>query len=261
MSEPSSPTTLLAWLRRPAILALQLVFAALSNWLAFLLRFDWDLPSYAAEIFWRTLPWLVAIRAATFLTFRLNEGLWKYASIYDLRAIVGAVVTSSVGFIAITLVPFGPPVYPVSIVIVDAVMLTLLLGGGRLTRRILAEASHGRPGKRILIFGAGDAGELIVRDIKNSGHSRYQAVGFVDDDPAKVGHRIHGVPVLGTRAELPEILKRHHPHEVLLAIPHAEPVVVRARHYAFHASVTPSAPRSSCTHIPTTNRSASPAPR
>ena len=229
MSEPSARHPIvLAWSRRAAIIVVQLVLVALSNWLAFLLRFDWALPSYAAEIFWRTLPWLIAIRAAMFIAFRLHEGLWKYASVYDLRAIVGAVVTSSVGFAAIMLAPFGPPVYPVSIIIVDAVLLTLLLGGGRLARRILAEGSHGRPGKRILIFGAGDAGELIVRDIKNSGHSRYQAVGFVDDDPAKVGHRIHGVPVLGTRAELPEILKRHHPHEVLLAIPHAEPVAVRA---------------------------------
>jgi FlaA1/EpsC-like NDP-sugar epimerase len=218
----------LAWSRRPATIALQLLFVVVSNWFAFLLRFDWHLPPAVSEMFWQTIPWLVAIRAAIFIGFRLNEGLWKYASIYDLRAIVGGVVTSSVSFYLVTLTPFGPPSYPLSIFIVDAVVLTLLLGGGRLTRRLLAEASHGRPGKRILIFGAGDVGELIVRDIKNGGHSRYQAVGFVDDDPAKVGHRIHGVPVLGTRAELPEILKRHHPHEVLLAIPHAEPVAVRA---------------------------------
>jgi FlaA1/EpsC-like NDP-sugar epimerase len=91
VSEPSSrQATVLAWSRRPAIVALQLVCVALSNWLAFLLRFDWDVPSYAAEIFWRTLPWLVAVRAATFIAFGLDEGLWKYASIYDLRAIVRA---------------------------------------------------------------------------------------------------------------------------------------------------------------------------
>jgi FlaA1/EpsC-like NDP-sugar epimerase len=130
-------------------------------------------------------------------------------------------------FGAITLLSIGPHRYPVSLVIVDAVMMTLLLGGGRLASRLLAEISHGGPGKRVLIFGAGDAGGSIVHDIKNSGHARYQAVGFVDDDPAKIGHRIHGVPVLGTRTELPEILKRYRPHEVWLAIPHAEPVAVR----------------------------------
>jgi FlaA1/EpsC-like NDP-sugar epimerase len=217
----------LAWPRRSAIVALQLVFAAVSNWLAFVLRVDWPLPSEIAQTLLRTLPWLIAIRAAAFVGFKLNKGLWKYASVYDLRAIVGAVVTSSAVFSVITLVSIGSSRYPVSIVIIDAVILMLLLGGGRLTRRVLAEASHSGQGKRILIFGAGDAGELIVRDIKNSGHSRYQAVGFVDDDPAKIGRRIHGVPVLGTRTELPDILKSHRPHEVLLAIPHAEPVAVR----------------------------------
>src|SRR5262249_41864331 len=70
-----------------------------------------------------------------------------------------------------------------------------------------------------------DAGELIARDMANS--SAYQPVGFIDDDPAKVGHRIHGVPVLGTRAELPDILRRHQPHEVLLAIPASDPVLIR----------------------------------
>jgi len=216
-----------SWPSRSAIVVLQLVLVVLSNWLAFLLRFDWAVPSDAAQIFLRTLPWLVAIRAATFIVFRLNKGLWKHASVYDVRAIVGAVVTSSAVFGAITLLSIGPHRYPVSIVIVDAVMMTLLLGGGRLASRLLAEISHGGQGKRVLIFGAGDAGGSIVHDIKNSGHARYQAVGFVDDDPAKIGHRIHGVPVLGTRTELPEILKRYRPHEVWLAIPHAEPVAVR----------------------------------
>jgi FlaA1/EpsC-like NDP-sugar epimerase len=226
--QPSHPNSLITWSRRPATIALQLAFALFSNWLAFLLRFDWDLPPYAREIFWQTVPWLVAVRAGAFIGFRLNEGLWRYASVYDLRAILGAVITSSIGFYLLTLAPSGPPLYPLSIFVVDAAVLMLLLGGGRLTRRMIAEASHRRSGKRILIFGAGDAGELIVRDIKNGGRSRYQAVGFVDDDSAKVGHRIHGVPVLGTREDLPEILKRHRPHEVLLAIPHAEPVAVRA---------------------------------
>src|SRR5262249_12886024 len=207
VSELSSRQTIvLAWSRRAVIVVVQLMFVALSNWLAFLLRCDWDLPPDAAAIFWRTLPWLVVIRAATFVALRLHEGLWKYASVYDLRAIVAAVVCSSVGFAVFTLTPFGPAFYPVSIVIVDAVLLTILLGGGRLARRMLAEASHGRPGKRLLIFGAGDAGEVIVRDIKNSGHSRYQAGGVVDDEPAKVRNPVPRVPVPRDPAGVPPSL-------------------------------------------------------
>jgi FlaA1/EpsC-like NDP-sugar epimerase len=228
VSEHQTHPSLIASARRPATVALQLVFAGLSQWIAFLLRFDGNLQARVAEVFWATLPWLVGVRALAFIGFRLNEGLWRYAGIYDLRAIVYAVVTSSVGFALLTLLPFGPPAYPISILIIDAILLTLMLAGGRLIRRMISERGHGQSGKRVLIFGAGDVGEMIVRDIKNSRHAGYLAVGFVDDDPTKVGHRIHGVPVLGTRHRLAEILKQHRPHEVLLAIPHAEPVAVRA---------------------------------
>ncbi|MGE5244010.1 MAG: polysaccharide biosynthesis protein [Betaproteobacteria bacterium] len=228
MPEQTSHRSIGAWAGRPASIAVQLGFVVLSNWLAFLLRYDWNLPPSAREVFWQALPWLVALRAATFLAFRLNQGLWRYTSVYDVRAILGGVVASSLAFFAVTLAPSGPPVYPLSLFIVDAALLTLMLAGVRLSRRMVAEASHPRRGRRILIVGAGDAGELLVRDIKSSRNSRYRAVGFVDDDPSKVGHRIHGVPVLGTRADLPQILSRHRPHEVLLAIPDAEPVVVRS---------------------------------
>jgi FlaA1/EpsC-like NDP-sugar epimerase len=226
MSEPSSqPTKTRGWLGQPATTLLQLALVVFSNWLAFLLRFDWELPPVARAAFWQALPWLVAIRACSFIGFRLNEGLWRYAGIYDLRAIVVAVFVSSLGFVLTALTPFGPPMYPLSIFIVDAVLLTWMLGAIRLSRRVANELSHGRHGKRVLIVGAGDAGELIARDMANS--SAYQPVGFVDDDPAKVGHRIHGVSVLGTRAELPDILRRHRPHEVLLAIPAPNPVLIR----------------------------------
>ena len=215
-------------LSRPTSIALQLVLMVVSNRLAFLLRFDGHLPPFAEEAFWRMLPWLVAVRAFVFIPFRLYEGMWRYTSLYDLRAIAGGVAASTVVFLLLAQTPLAPEVYPRSIFVVDAVLLTMLLGGVRLTRRLLAGVSLARPGKRVLIFGAGDAGELIVRDMKHSVWYGYRPIGFIDDDQRKVGHRIHGVPVLGTREDLPRILTRHKPHEVLLAIPRAEPVAVRA---------------------------------
>jgi FlaA1/EpsC-like NDP-sugar epimerase len=213
---------------RPLTITLHLALVVLANWLAFLLRFDGDLPALAWVAFWQMLPVLAAVRAFAFVAFRLYEGLWRYTSLYDLRAIAGAVTSSSIVFFAIAQTPIGPPVYPRSIFVVDALLLMLLLGGVRMIRRLSAELSRGKPEKRVLIFGAGDAGELIVRDMKNNAWYGYQPVGFVDDDEGKVGHRIHGVPVLGTRENIGRILQQCHPHEVLLAIPSAEPFAVRS---------------------------------
>ena len=84
----------------------------------------------------------------------------------------------------------------------------MMLGGGRLSRRIYAELSGGKRGKRVLVFGAGNAGELIVRDMKTNREYGYQPIGFIDDDKSKVGRRIHGVPVLGTRQDLKAIIDR-----------------------------------------------------
>src|SRR5262245_61535688 len=122
--QPSRAAKTRLWSGRLATTLLQLAFVVLSNWLAFLMRFDWDLPLFAVAVFWQALPWLIAIRAGAFIGFRLNEGLWRYAGIYDLRAIVVAVFASSFGFFVIALTSFGLSVYPLSIFIVDAVLLT-----------------------------------------------------------------------------------------------------------------------------------------
>jgi FlaA1/EpsC-like NDP-sugar epimerase len=215
-------------LSRLIAIALQLALMVVSNRLAFLLRFDGNLPPFAEEAFWQMLPWLVAVRAFVFVPFRLYEGMWRYTSLYDLRGIAGGVAASTGVFLLLAQTPLAPAVYPRSIFVIDAVLLTMLLGGVRMTRRVHGGVSLGKPGKRVLIFGAGDAGELIVRDMKHNAWYGYQPIGFIDDDQGKVGHRIHGVPVLGTREDLPRILKRYQPQEVLLAIPRAEPVAVRA---------------------------------
>jgi FlaA1/EpsC-like NDP-sugar epimerase len=82
-------------------------------------------------------------------------------------------------------------------------------------------------GKRVLIFGAGDAGEIIVRDMKHDPYYGYSPIGFIDDDPLKMERRIHGVRVLGDRGNLPQIVTDHRPDEILIAICRAEPRVLR----------------------------------
>jgi FlaA1/EpsC-like NDP-sugar epimerase len=214
--------------RRGLAVAIQLTLVVAANSLAFVLRFDGDVPEWARIAFWQMLPWLVAIRAFTFFPFRLYEGLWRYTSLYDLKVLVGAVSASTAVFYAVASSPVGPPVYPRSIFIIDACLLVLMLGGVRLTRRLYSEFALIQPGARVLIFGAGDAAERIVRDMKTNREFRYNPIGFIDDDVGKLGRRIHGVPVLGTRHDVPRIVQQHRPDEVLIAIPSAESSAVRS---------------------------------
>src|SRR5207253_1287865 len=97
--------------------------------------------------------------------------------------------------------------YPRSIYFLDCLLLISMLGGIRLSRRLYREVRKTDATRRVLIYGAGDAGELIVRDMKNNPFYDMEPVGFVDDDRTKVGLRIHGVPVLGTRSDLSDILR------------------------------------------------------
>lgn len=213
---------------RAIVIVLHLAAVVAASWLAFLLRFDGRVPGWAIETFWQTLPWLVAIRALTFIPFRLYQGLWKYTSLYDLQALFAGIATSSALFFLFTKTPLGPEAYPRSVFFIDALLLLLMLGGLRLMRRFYRELSRPQGLKRVLIFGAGDAGELIVREMKGDRDRIYEPVGFIDDDRSKVGRRIHGVRVLGTRADLDRVIQEQKPDEILIAIPAATPETNRA---------------------------------
>ena len=231
--------TLIIRSRRLWSIGVHLGLVVIANILAFALRFDGQPPVWALDSCAQMLPWLLVIRGVTFLPFRLYEGLWRYTSIYDLRSIITAVATSSALFVAMTKSPLGPQMYPRSIFVTDALLLVLMLGAVRLLRRIYREVSGTGDGKRVLIYGAGNAGELIVRDMKTNREYGYEPIGFIDDAPMKVGKRIHGVPVLGTRNELKEIIAKHKPDEVLLAIPNADPASIRTIMRALEAFKLP----------------------
>lgn len=216
----------LRW-HRPIAIASQLVMVAFANVLAFLLRFDGNVPPWALASMWSTLPALVAIRGLTFIPFRLYEGLWRYTSLYDLRAIVTGIAASTVLFWVFVQV-FATEAYPRSIYVIDALILLCGLSALRLSKRIYEDLKSTANAKRVLIVGAGSAGELVARDMLQNRHYGLKPIGFIDDSPGKKGRRIHGVPVLGSRADLPDIMKRLAPEEVVVALPSASSSVIRA---------------------------------
>lgn len=213
--------------RRLPIVGLHIGLIVLSNYVAFWLRFDGLIPRAQIESFWAMLPWLLTIRGLIFIPFRLYEGLWRYTSILELRNIIAGVGLSTVVFYLIVQ-QFSVPDYPRSIYFIDTLVLIFLMGGVRLARRLYLKVRKFKGEKRVLIYGAGDAGEMIVRDMISSGAlSHYEPVGFIDDNPQKLRQHIHGVPVLGARESIPKILQTHSPNEILLAIPSALPALVR----------------------------------
>jgi len=214
--------------RRVFVVLLHLAIVVVANYTAFLLRFDGVIPANYMRVYSQALPWVIVVRMVTFAPFRLYEGLWRYAGIWDLRNIIVGVIASSGLFYQIAVWRLPSPAYPRSILVIDSVLLIMAMGGSRLGRRLFHELSRGERSKRVLVLGAGDAGEKIVRDMKGKFDCPYEPIGFIDDDTAKVGIRIHGVPVLGTRLDLPRIIDEQKPNELLVAVPSASAAFITA---------------------------------
>jgi FlaA1/EpsC-like NDP-sugar epimerase len=199
---------------------------ALAWWLAFEVRFDQGVPRYYDTLFRRTILIVVAIKLVVFVLFRFYDRWWRYVSIRDMWSAVRGVTAASL--VASLTVYFFSPVaqvrLPRSVAIMDWLLLLGLVCGTRLLARSVIE----RPGtglvargKEVLIVGAGDAGQLVIREMQRNRQLGYTPIGLIDDDPRKKNLRIHGVRVLGTTDDLAHVLRDNRPDEVILAIPSA----------------------------------------
>jgi len=243
MSARSANSQALAYLggflNRYRLFGLALVYSALiglANYGAFWLRFDGNIPPAEARDFLRLLPVWLAFNALAFIPFRLLRGLWRYTSIWDLLDLVGAVSVSTLGFYLLVHGWLNSVGYPRSVIIMSGILAILLIGGIRLARRMADELVQPKSGNRVLIIGAGNAGELIARDLKRKGH---RPIGFIDDDTSKTGQAIHHIPVLGTREDIPRILAAGKPDQVLIAMPSASASTIRQFINAFERFKVP----------------------
>jgi FlaA1/EpsC-like NDP-sugar epimerase len=140
---------------------------------------------------------------------------------------LGRILWASVAGVAVVYLllhaVFGWTQYPRSVIILTGLLSGLYLAGIRLAVRWFREWIRiaGSNARRVLIVGAGNAGELLVRDMLTDNRYNYRPVGFVDDDPVKRRAKIHGVPVIGTVSEIAALARRCQADEVIVAIPSA----------------------------------------
>ena len=209
--------------RRTAVIGVQLGIFTASNYLAFLIRFDAGVPPSQVYLFLRYLPLLLLCRVFFLFVFSLDRGLWRYASIRDLRSIAAATSLGSLLFVLGTRYFVGNMSYPRSVFIIDWFLNIFLLGGVRIFRRLHEKARDKSMKKRSIVIGAGDAAEMLLRDIEQSHYYPYEVAGLIDDNPGKKGLRLRGVPILGTRKDLAAILEREKPDEFIIAMPSTDP--------------------------------------
>jgi len=197
--------------------------------LAFQIRFDsyGNIPPfYEKLISWRTVLLVVAIKLVVFTAFGFYNRWWRYVSTRDMwGALRGVTVASLAASLIVYFFPLADTArLPRGIAVIDWLLLLALVAGTRLLARSIFErpAASGlvAHGKEVIVVGAGDAGQLIVKEMQR-GRIGYTPIGFVDDDVRKRNDRIQGVRVLGTTAELPHILNDNRPDELLIAIPSA----------------------------------------
>lgn len=191
---------------------------------AYFIRFDGIPPEKHLNMMIKILPLVLIVRLAVLFYFKLHKSIWQYASIKDLAQIIKAVSISSVIIVAfVTTFLTG---HPRSVFIIDWLLLIMTLSGARfiirLTRPIRQQQPDGNGNgrrKKLLIVGAGDAGEMILREIIYRYDRRYNVIGLVDDDHRKYRKHIHGVTVLGTRSDIPDIVRDKNVEEIVIAIP------------------------------------------
>ena len=203
-----------------------------------LVRFDGVVPHNELHTFLTTVVWIVPLKLIALFFFNLYRGMWRYTGVHDLLNLIKATVTSSATIVFIIPVFYRFEGFSRGVCIIDFLLSVMFLGGFRLGIRLFTSYMRERdltdgngdawaPTKRLVIIGAGSAGEKLLREIKDNPRLRYDVVGFVDDNVSKFKMTIHGVPVLGAVSDMGRIVKDLEVDEIIIAIPSASATEMR----------------------------------
>ena len=198
------------------------VCMALLAWvLAYSFRFNFDIPPEFLKSIWLNSIWILPLQTLLFISFGLYQGVWRFASLPDLKRILKAILLAA--FIAASILLMFRPleVVPRSVLILDPVLLILMMGGSRLAYRAWKEHhlyklthKHGEP---VLILGAGEAAVALLKDLARS--KEWRVVGLLDDDAGIHGRQLMGVKVFGAISSLPTLAHDLNVQHAIVAMP------------------------------------------
>lgn len=208
-----------------------IILLAFSVVLAYMLRFDGTIPAFHREVISQHLLITIVIKITVFYFFKLYNSLWIYASVEELIQIILGTLMAQLVVVAYLF--FVQAAVPRSIFILVWLVEVLLLGGLRFSYRIFRKfKTYGNVfdrgnQKRVMIVGAGDAGVMVIKELRKHAQLNSLPVALIDDNMQKLGRNINGVPVLGNRSDIRTVAKRKKIDEIIIAIPSASKKVIK----------------------------------
>ncbi len=189
---------------------------------SYLLKFDGQITPFSQHLIEETLPFIILVKVFCFWAYGLYRGQWRYVSVEDLWQILKAVGSSSTIILVALLFLVRFQGFSRVVFVNDALLTLVFIGGTRLLLRLFREYFSQQAERRhtipVVIVGAGDGGDLLLRELRKRKDHDFLPIGFIDDDPAKKGQIIHGIKVIGDRSALPRVIKKNGIRAVFISI-------------------------------------------
>lgn len=220
------------WARRVFLVCYDICAVFIAAFLALIARFDFSfdaIPEHFLENMWKSMPAAVITTLLIFGIFRLYSSLWSYAGAMEMMYLVSACIVETIVNMILILLSHPETGYPVprSYYAFFGIFLFGLIffcrysyRALRAVRNMIRDAEYTR---NVLIIGAGESGNTLIKEIKNSRYLKKRVVGVIDDNRSKVGGYIHGVKIVGNRDDIIDKCQELHVHEIIVAMPSASP--------------------------------------
>lgn len=224
------------FIRRVFLMCYDMLAVFAASMMALMIRFDLNfnnVPSEYLNEVWRTFPYMMMITLIIFWGFRLYSSLWSYAGALEMMYVISACILDMIAVAALILVRNWGDMFPVprSFYILYGLFLLVLIMGCRYSyrgiRAVRIMKRNGVYRRNVLVIGAGEAGNQIIKEINNSRYVKKKVVGVIDDDKTKIGNYIHGAKVIGDRSCIMDKVLELHVHEIIIAMPSASPKQIK----------------------------------